>query len=232
MNREVSPQEVNERIKDICRDTAYCLRVAESTGRKSALKRGIYHYASDLIEAMVEHTIQFGGYVTVDNLLDGARDWDQYVWTGKGIDNPEDICRLFCSPSQQKQHKYGALPPHRGGNWYDFQVCRAMEASTIALEWLYDPSDHDGYNMLRIYSPKETSVVQRLVVRQDFVATWTNAVTPGHLVKTEMQYKKGDIIECHSWRPEGYVDCVSQHLEARHMFLSHETLQRNTASLY
>jgi hypothetical protein len=223
MNNEVHPQPISERIKDICKDAAYRLRRAESNGRKTAKRRGIYHYASDLLEAQAERTCSDHNPVEKD-LLNGAANWYAYTWGGCGLTNDEDICRLFFSPSQQKAKKYGALPPHRGGNWLDFEAQMAMKAKGTALSIIYDPE-------LMAYDSAETSTVQFLVVRQDFDAEWTNNIA-GEPVTKCAHYVKGCILECHSWRPEGYVDCSTVDGACSSMFLSHEILQKNTASLY
>ena len=223
MNNEVHPQPISERIKDICKDAAYRLRVAESTGRKNAQERGIYHYASDLLEEQADRTCT-DHYPVEKDLLNGAANWYSYTWGGCGLTNDEDICRMFFSPSMQKAKKYGNLPPHRGGNWLDFEAQMAMKAKGLALSYLYGPE-------LIMYDSRETSTVQYLVARSDFDAEWTNNIA-GEPVTKCAHYIKGCILECHSWRPEGYVDCSTVDGACSSMFLDHKTLSQYTASLY
>lgn len=226
MNNEVHPQPISERIKDVCKDAAYRLRRAESAGRKNAQERGIYHYASDLVERIAEPDVTFNDHYPVEkDLLNGASSWYSYTWGGCGLVNNEDICRMFFSPSQQKAKKYGALPPHKGGNWLDFEAQMAMAAKDNALFFLYSSLS------LPPYDPHETSVVQYLVAKQDFDAEWTNNIA-GRPVTKRAHYVKGCILECHSWRPEGYVDCKPLDGCCSSMFLDHKTLRNYTASLY
>ena len=225
MNNEVHPQPISERIKDICKDAAYRLRRAESNGRKTAKRRGIFHYAADLLEAQAER-ICSDHYPVEKDFLNGADNWYAYTWGGSGLTYDEDICRMFFSPSQQKAKKYGALPPYRGGNWLDFEAQMAMKAKGTALSIIYDPE-------LMAYDSAETSTVQFLVVRQDFDAEWTNNVAGKYFSQMD-HYNKGTILECHSWRPEGYFDChpLDGTGSRPHMFIDHEKLRWNTASLY
>ena len=231
MNSEVHPQPISDRIKDICKDAAYRLRVAELTGRKNAQERGICHYASDLLEEQADRTCT-DHYPVEKDLLNGAANWYSYTWGGCGLTNDEDICRMFFSPSQQKVKKYGNLPPHKGGNWLDFEAQMAMKAKNLALSELYDRWGRSGEpNSLHLYDPAETSTVQFLVARENFDAEWTNNIA-GEPVTKCAHYIKGTILECHSWRPEGYVDCKPLDGACSNMFIDHEKLQRNTASLY
>jgi len=223
MNSEVHPQPISERIKDICKDAAYRLRLEECTGRKSAKRRGIYHYASDLLEEQADRTCT-DHYPVEKDLLNGASDWFAYTWGGCGLAYDEYICRAFCAPSMQKAKKYGNLPPHKGGNWLDFEAQMAMKAKGLALAYLYGPE-------LIMYDSRETSSVQFLVVRTDFDAEWTNNIA-GQPVTKCAHYVKGAILECHSWRPEGYVDCKPFDGSCSSMFLDHKTLSQYTASLY
>lgn len=226
MNNEVHPQPISERIKDICKDAAYRLRVAESTGRKNAQERGICHYASDLLEEQADRTCT-DHYPVEKDLLNGAANWYSYTWGGCGLTNDEDICRMFFSPSQQKVKKYGNLPPHKGGNWLDFEAQMAMKAKGNALFYLYSSLS------LPTYDPRETSTVQYLVAKHGFDVEWTNNVA-GKCFSQMDHYNKGTILECHSWRPEGYVDChpLDGTGSRPHMFIDHEKLRLNTASLY
>jgi hypothetical protein len=224
MNNEVHPQPISERIKDICNDAAYRLRVAESTGRKNAQERGIYHYASDLLEEQADRTCT-DHYPVEKDLLGGADNWHMYTWGGCGLTNDEDICRMFFSPSQQKAKKYGNLPPYKGGNWLDFEAQMAMKAKGNALFYLCSSLS------LPTYDPRETSTVQYLVAKHSFDAEWTNYIA-GKLVTKNAYYVKGCILECHSWRPEGYADCKPLDGSCSSMFLDHKTLSQYTASLY
>ena len=60
--------------------------------------------------------------VNVEELLNGARDWQQYSEGGCSLIYDEDICRRLCPPSVQKKKKDGELPPNSRETWIDVQA--------------------------------------------------------------------------------------------------------------
>ena len=60
--------------------------------------------------------------VTREELLNGAKDWQQYSEGGCSLVYDEDICRRLCSPSMQKKKDYGCLMPNSRETWIDVQA--------------------------------------------------------------------------------------------------------------
>lgn len=62
-------------------------------------------------------------------LLNGARDWHQYSWDGCALIYNEDICNHYCTPSEKKRARNGALRPNASEDWLDIQtraLCQAF----------------------------------------------------------------------------------------------------------
>ena len=68
--------------------------------------------------------------VTNTELLNGARDWQQYSEGGCSLIYNGDICERLCPPSRQKKKKDGELPPNSWENWIDVQA-RALAIAAI-----------------------------------------------------------------------------------------------------
>ena len=68
--------------------------------------------------------------VSVKELLNGAKSWQQYSEGGSSLVYAEDICGRLCPPSVQKKKKDGDLPPNSTETWLDVQA-NALSVAAI-----------------------------------------------------------------------------------------------------
>ena len=66
--------------------------------------------------------------VTLAELLNGAKDWEQYSYGGCSLIYDEDIAERLCPPSMQKKKDHR----RRGTSWLDVQA-RALSEAAAAL---------------------------------------------------------------------------------------------------
>jgi hypothetical protein len=118
------------------------LRAAiEAEPARSAWKRGVNVYASELVDDL-EEAIS-GGYFSADKmadraalkaqLLNGASDWNQYSWGGCSLVYDADIAERLCSPSELKKCHGGDWKPNRHEEWLDVQARALNQAAWMVL---------------------------------------------------------------------------------------------------
>lgn len=92
----------------------------ESTKARSAWGKGVALYAIDLLDNLENREI------TKENLLNGAKDFKDYSYSGLSLIYDEDICKRLCNNTEKKLTKNGLLMPNKFENWLDMQA-RALE---------------------------------------------------------------------------------------------------------
>ena len=65
-------------------------------------------------------------------LLNGAKDWSVYSWSGSGLIYDESIAKTLCTKKELVKTQYGALPPNRSEQWLDVQA-RALYQAYIVI---------------------------------------------------------------------------------------------------
>ena len=102
--------------------------------RKSAWSKGVITYAIDLVESLngfkpdeTDYTRETIGKA----LLNGARDWRDYSYSGCGYIYNTLIARTLCTPSELKKTKDGILNPNKQENWLDVQACALFQACEL-----------------------------------------------------------------------------------------------------
>lgn len=104
---------------------------------KSAWEMGVRAYARELFADYVDghhlpDTARIGK-LTKEDLLNGARDWEQYSWGGCSLIYDEDICRRLCPPSTQRKYSHGARQPSGSETWLDWQTRALGQAAWVVL---------------------------------------------------------------------------------------------------
>ncbi len=95
--------------------------------KKSHWKKGVETYAQELIESLE------GRDVTIENLLNGAKDWRQYSYGGCSLIYDHDICARLATPSCQKRKKHGELQPTSQETWLEWQWMALRQAARLVL---------------------------------------------------------------------------------------------------
>lgn len=103
--------------------------VIESANARSAWARGVKAYALDLIAELPDN-VDYGSAETLKaDMLNGARDWNQYSWGGCALVYDEDIARRLCPPSELKKTRNGERRPNGREEWLDTQARALFQAS-------------------------------------------------------------------------------------------------------
>lgn len=116
------------------------LRAAlEAEPARSAWKRGVKVYALELVDDL-EEAIS-GGYFGADKvadrdalkvqLLNGARDWQEYSEVGNSLIYNGDIAERLCSPSELKKCRGGERNPNGRETWIDVQARALNQAARM-----------------------------------------------------------------------------------------------------
>lgn len=108
---------------------------------RSAWGRGVRGYAEGLAEEL-EEAIQ-GGYFAENKLTDraalkeqmlnGAKDWNQYSWGGSAWIYDSDIAERLCSPSELKKTRNGERRPNSREEWLDVQARALSQAANMII---------------------------------------------------------------------------------------------------
>lgn len=104
------------------------VNVIESTNPRSAWNRGVKAYAMELLEDL-PHNVEYGSAKSLEaDLLNGARDWNQYSWGGSSLIYDEDIAKRLCTPSELKKTLNGERRPNSREMWLDTQARALRQA--------------------------------------------------------------------------------------------------------
>ena len=93
---------------------------------RSAWDRGIKEYMREFLDHVrddrrLDENDEVAP-VSVKELLNGAKSWQQYSEGGYSLIYDGDIAERLCPPSFQKKKKDGELPPNSRENWIDVQA--------------------------------------------------------------------------------------------------------------
>lgn len=97
---------------------------------RSAWDRGVKTYALELLENLAED----GLAPNRENLLNGARDWQQYSEGGGALICDADIAERLCSPSELRKTRGGERQPSSEETWLDCQARALSQAASMILK--------------------------------------------------------------------------------------------------
>lgn len=100
---------------------------------RSAWDRGVREYMLDFLDHVKDyHKLNENDEVrkvTITELLNGARDWEQYSYGGCSLVYNGDICERLCPPSVIRRKNEGELPPNSMETWLDVQALALRAAA-------------------------------------------------------------------------------------------------------
>jgi hypothetical protein len=112
-------------LKSISEITA----IIESTNPRSYWGRGVKTYALELLEELPKN-VEYGSPMSLsDDLLNGARNWNNYSWGGCSLIYDGDIAKRLCTPSELRKTKNGELRPNKDEEWLDTQARALCQAA-------------------------------------------------------------------------------------------------------
>jgi len=95
---------------------------------KSAWDRGVLIYALEIFDSYIETLdTDSNKKITEKDLLQGAKDWQQYSKDGFSLIYDEDIYKRLSTPSEQKRN------PNSDEEWMDVQARALYQAAQIIL---------------------------------------------------------------------------------------------------
>lgn len=105
----------------------------EARKTRSAWDRGVSLYISDLLDHWEENAPYETNDVNLFSLLlNGARDWEQYSWSGLSLAYNHQIAKRLCSPSELKRTRNGQRRHNYREEWLDVQT-RALEQACLFI---------------------------------------------------------------------------------------------------
>lgn len=105
------------------------ITIIEATNPRSAWNRGVKAYALELLEELPKN-VEYGSIQSPEaDLLNGARDWNQYSWGGCSLIYDEDIAKRVCTPSELKKTRNGERRPNSREEWLDTQARALSQAA-------------------------------------------------------------------------------------------------------
>lgn len=105
------------------------INIIEATNPRSAWNRGVKAYALELLEELPKN-VEYGSIQSLEaDLLNGARDWNQYSWGGCSLIYDEDIAKRVCTPSELKKTCNGERRPNSREEWLDTQARALSQAA-------------------------------------------------------------------------------------------------------
>ena len=123
---------MQRRIADIKKDIA-------AHSARSAWDRGVKGYAVEMFDDYVDRlhiaddSVRIGKVVEAD-LLNGARDWEQYSYGGCAEVYDGDICERLCNETQKKKTHDGELPLG-GEDWLTVQARALRQVARIVMRY-------------------------------------------------------------------------------------------------
>lgn len=120
---------------------------------RSAWARGVRAYASELcrnLRSAAAYAAETGapspltGHETVRAaLLNGARDWSEYSWSGCALISDGHIAARVCTPSELRRTHGGQRDPNPREAWLDVQARALYQAGAVVLA-AYDKTAREG----------------------------------------------------------------------------------------
>jgi hypothetical protein len=108
------------------------IKRVEALTEKSVWSKAVSAYAVEL----VEHCQDNGIVITKENMLNGAKDWKEFSYSGCSLVYDGDIAQRCCTPSELKKNKNGAHKPNANENWLDVQARALYQACSKVLRVL------------------------------------------------------------------------------------------------
>lgn len=96
----------------------------ENVKARSAWDKGVKDYAIDLVDGLESDEVEKD--TITEEMLNGARDWQQYSEGGMSLVYNYDIANALCNPTELKRTRNGELTPNAFMDWIDLQA-RALE---------------------------------------------------------------------------------------------------------
>lgn len=91
--------------------------------KKSAWQKGVEKYAEEMANNLPDAT-------TEKDLLDGAADWRDWAYSGRGLIYDAAIAERLCTPSELRRTRNGERRPNRRETWLDVEARAARQAGT------------------------------------------------------------------------------------------------------
>lgn len=109
----------------------------ENANPRSAWNRGVQMYAFELLHDLSQAITD--GYFSAEDLedskkleaqlLNGARNWNDYSWGGCSFIYDSDISDRLCTPSELKKTRGGERRPNSREEWLDVQARALSQAA-------------------------------------------------------------------------------------------------------
>ena len=100
-------------------------KVLESRKDRSAWDKGVTDFAIDLLDNIDFSKDQFDK----SDLLNGAKNWNEYSYGGCYLICDSDIAEALCTPSELKRNKNGENNPNNHETWLDVQARALYQAA-------------------------------------------------------------------------------------------------------
>lgn len=107
-------------------------QIIEASNPRSAWNKGVKAYALDLIDSIPENVEYSSADSLLNDMLNGAGNWDQYSWGGCSLIYDRDIAVRLCTPSELKKTRNGERRPNDRELWLDTQT-RALRQAWIQI---------------------------------------------------------------------------------------------------
>lgn len=126
--RGASSRIINKDVKNMKKqnaiENASLIRIAS----RSAWQRGVADAAISLLEDFEGEELPTNVNELEKVLLNGCEDWKQYSYYGNALCYNYQIAKRYCTPSEYKRKKEGALPPNKTEDWLDIQARALYQA--------------------------------------------------------------------------------------------------------
>ena len=109
--------------------------MVENEPTRSAWSKGVKDYALELLDDLPKN-VNYGSVESLKaDMLNGARDWNQYSWGGCSLIYDADIAERTCSPSELKKTKNGERRPNSREEWLDVQARALYQAANKIIRF-------------------------------------------------------------------------------------------------
>lgn len=100
----------------------------ESIKMRGAWNNGVKEYALMLLNWYIEEASEKP--LTLETMLNGAKDWKQYAYGGCGVAKiwNTDIAETLCNPSELRRTKGGIKAPNARETWQDVEARALYQA--------------------------------------------------------------------------------------------------------
>lgn len=109
-------------------------RRIEAMEPRGAWNNGVKQYALMLLDWYETEANE--SPLTLETMLNGAKDWKQYARGGAGVAQCYNarIAETLCSPSELKRNNHGAKMPNRFEDWQDIEARALFQAWRLITE--------------------------------------------------------------------------------------------------